>query len=895
MFAGFSLTFGQDTFVRKSKEKRVFLWYFAHLFVSFSHGKNRLHLRKTQINLVFRSICTIFAAMKRMTITLLHLLFVLTVWAYDTEPRIRHFNEHDGYEQTRVNYAIQDKKGYIWLSTWGGLCRYDGYRFTYYNDCQGAEKTIIKANTIFIRELENGSIEGIAKDSSFYVFHPREKRYELTKGDFQKTFKRCQVDSVMIRRIGILPQFKGKYFEILLTDRQGGVWVYTNSGLYRVYFERSPLKPQKAGNSVEEVVMALYTDRQGHLWVGDRNGYVRVKSEKTGVSDDKYLAPDGTLSSRPVRFGHDAYCFFEDSQGDMWIGTKPDGLFRWKRGEGKGKILHYAYDEQDSYSLSSNNVYAITEDDSHRLWIATFNGGLNVYTPKESRFINYRNTKGFFPSDGQSLRSYRVFISQQKLLMVGTDNGLYVTQLPASNSSFSSMNFKRYGLMVGSASSLGSNHVSDIEPIDVNITAIATAGGGISIVRNNELMTGRATFQRITSSKGLASNQCLALRQTSGRLYVVSYSSISRLSLKANMVSMDDQSNSQTDKEWSLPDGLWITFMYPMLASDYNMKEAKPAIGSDGHLFFGTTQGLLDINDSSLQKSDYCPNIVFDSPDTISLSADDHSLDIRFAALDYNTNSDIVYAYRFENNDNWFYTTENHIYLHDIKAGTHRLHLRSTNSDGVWVANERVLTIHRTPYFNETPWAWMLYGLLLTVFCIVVWRTVSYIRQLKRELKDIKLTKGQRIDMMADHVRELLSIRETVKPVNTDITQVAELPAEHQDSAAKMDEADQRFAKEAHELVMKNIMNTNYAVQDLAHDLLVSRNVLYARMKTIFGTSPYNYLLNVRIEESKKLLRGDAPYITDVAYRCGFSDPKYFSRCFKNIVGMTPSEYISRS
>ena len=81
----------------------------------------------------------------------------------------------------------------------------------------------------------------------------------------------------------------------------------------------------------------------------------------------------------------------------------------------------------------------------------------------------------------------------------------------------------------------------------------------------------------------------------------------------------------------------------------------------------------------------------------------------------------------------------------------------------------------------------------------------------------------------------------------------------------------------------------------MAHDLLVSRNVLYARMKTIFGTSPYNYLLNVRIEESKKLLRGDAPYITDVAYRCGFSDPKYFSRCFKNIVGMTPSEYISRS
>jgi len=47
--------------VRKYKEKFIFLWYFAHLFVSFSQGKNRLHLRKIQINLVFRSICTIFA------------------------------------------------------------------------------------------------------------------------------------------------------------------------------------------------------------------------------------------------------------------------------------------------------------------------------------------------------------------------------------------------------------------------------------------------------------------------------------------------------------------------------------------------------------------------------------------------------------------------------------------------------------------------------------------------------------------------------------------------------------------------------------------------------------------------------------------------------------------
>jgi AraC-like DNA-binding protein/streptogramin lyase len=798
--------------------------------------------------------------MKRLLPILILLLSPLYAIAQLSEPHIIHFGEHDGYEQSRVNFAIQDKQGYIWLSTRNGLCRYDGYRFVYYTDCPGAENTITKANTIFIRQLDNGDIEGITKDSLFYVFHPRQKRYEPSKGDFLKTFRLYDADSATMQRMERIPQFKGKECEILLVDRQGGIWVNTNSGLYRVYFERAPLQPQKMGKEEGEVVMGLLNDQQGRLWVGDRNGYVRVCEKGKSV---KYLSLDGSLSSTPVRFGYNAYWFLEDSRGDMWISTKPGGLFRLSVSDGSGssyRVRHYSHDDNNSYSLSSDDVYAIAEDANHRLWIATLKGGLNMFDLNDSHeyFIHYRNKLKQFPSDGQSLRSFRVLITPKQLLMVGTDNGLYVAKLTQKPEE---LLFQHYGLTAGSDSSLGSNWINDIEPIDDNTTAIATTGGGVSIVKNDELPTGQAVFQRITTNNGLASNQCLALRQSAGVLYAVSYSSISRLS------------NHQ-----------WSAFTYPLLASDYNLKETKPAVDSDGYLYFGTTQGVLKIKDDDLQKSKFCPNIVFDSPDTVQLSADDHSLDVTFAALDYNTTTDIVYAYRFEDQHDWIYTTENHIYLHDIKAGTHRLHLRSTNSDGTWVDNERVLTIHRTPHFNETPWAWMLYGLLLTLFIIGVGQTVIYIHRLKRELKDIRLTSGQRIDMMTNRIRELLSIRETVKPAQT------AAPADNMEN-----EDDQRFAKEVRQLVMNNLSNTSYSVQDLAHDLLVSRNVLYARMNAIFGTSPYNYLLNIRIEESKKMLHGKDPYITEIAYRCGFSDPKYFSRCFKNVVGMTPSEYILKN
>ena len=62
-------------------------------------------------------------------------------------------------------------------------------------------------------------------------------------------------------------------------------------------------------------------------------------------------------------------------------------------------------------------------------------------------------------------------------------------------------------------------------------------------------------------------------------------------------------------------------------------------------------------------------------------------------------------------------------------------------------------------------------------------------------------------------------------------------------------------------------------------------------MKSVFNTSPNNYLLNQRIERAKELLRQPDVYVADVAYRSGFSDPKYFSKCFKKLTGMTPTEF----
>ena len=68
--------------------------------------------------------------MKRL-LTIIAFLFVITVVTAQRyeEVRITHFSEAEGYGQDIVSCAIQDYNGYVWIGTWNGLCRYDGYRF----------------------------------------------------------------------------------------------------------------------------------------------------------------------------------------------------------------------------------------------------------------------------------------------------------------------------------------------------------------------------------------------------------------------------------------------------------------------------------------------------------------------------------------------------------------------------------------------------------------------------------------------------------------------------------------------------------------------------------------------------------------------------------------------
>lgn len=811
--------------------------------------------------------------MNRLLSIIISLSLCATMWAQSDEVHVTHFSEADGFGQDIVSFAIQDHYGYVWLGTWNGLCRYDGYRFQNYRMRPG-DRSPLRTNRIAaIRELKDHNLECITNDGLTFLFHRTSGQFEKRKGNDSRP-RAFKPSAQMETKVRSLPAFANAFINIVLVDRQGGIWVDTHSGLYRIWFGSKPLQPQKSVTSVEEAVRGLHVDKRGRTWVADKNGYIRVGGQ--------YLSADGRLTGTPTQFGQKVYCIFEDSKGSVWLGAKPDGLTRLTPiGDGsRYTVKRYVHDAADKNSLSCNNVYDIAEDARGRLWIATYGGGLNVLDLNEDenedeyfvtktktvtkdsqirkrlRFIHRGNGLAGWTADVESQKVRCLHVTPQQVLVVGTLNGLYACNLKTD---VGQMKFQHHHRKADDATSLGNDWVLDMEPLGGNTLAIATGGSGICIVDGRSLMNARPSFATYTTDNGLPSDVCQALlyKKATNELYIVSQASVCRMSLR---------------------DTTFTNYMRGILAGNFNLLDVKPVADTDGNILFGTTQGLLTVGSEQLSKSKYCPPIMFDCPDDIRLSSDERTLTIRFAALDFNRSVPITYAYRIEGmDDRWIYITDNHITLPDIPAGTFTLHLRSTNGDGVWVDNERTVTIHRRAAFHETPWAWMLYGLLIAMVAMVIYKVVRYIRHLQEEIKDIRLTSNQRMEVMSERIRELLSIRESVEKVE---------PVE----VIENDE-DRLFAERVKAFIDEHLSDSDLSVQDFAQAMAVSRTLLFARMKSVFGTSPNNYLLNRRIERAKEMLRQSGILVADAAYRCGFSDPKYFGKCFKKLVGKTPTEY----
>ena len=85
--------------------------------------------------------------------------------------------------------------------------------------------------------------------------------------------------------------------------------------------------------------------------------------------------------------------------------------------------------------------------------------------------------------------------------------------------------------------------------------------------------------------------------------------------------------------------------------------------------------------------------------------------------------------------------------------------------------------------------------------------------------------------------------------------------------------------------------DSSIGVQDMAEAAAMSRSSLNRKMHTLLGVTPADFLREARMKRACELLRTTGRTTSDIAYACGFSDPKYFSKTFKASQGMSPKDF----
>jgi DNA-binding response OmpR family regulator/two-component sensor histidine kinase len=103
--------------------------------------------------------------------------------------------------------------------------------------------------------------------------------------------------------------------------------------------------------------------------------------------------------------------------------------------------------------------------------------------------------------------------------------------------------------------------------------------------------------------------------------------------------------------------------------------------------------------------------------------------------------------------------------------------------------------------------------------------------------------------------------------------------------------SEHEFVRKVKELVEANFTNYDFTVEKLCKMVFMSHSQLHRKLEALTGCSPNKFIRVVRLNRAKELLTDPALSIATISMECGYTDPAYFARVFKQDTGLTPQEW----
>lgn len=310
-----------------------------------------------------------------------------------------------------INAIVQDKQGYLWFATYGGLCKYDGYRLKTYR----TNNSNLVHNRVLTLFASRDSLLYVGTESGgLCVYEPNSRQFYPIRSSGQNV-----VDDVVYS---------------IFEDESGTVWACHNNTLSEISGNSAKdkrLTTRYKAPMAKDVLLAGVALNQEQLLISSSNGLV-LYNKSTGENnivfeleyansivkyDDESVvigASDGLYKVQNLQITKLATTssirtLYVDREKAIWIGTYENGLLKFQNNKTQEFLPNY---------ISSNEISALYEDSSSRLWVGTIAGGLNAI----SLFNN--NIECYTESEGLSQNRVITFAEDKhKRLWISSKNG----------------------------------------------------------------------------------------------------------------------------------------------------------------------------------------------------------------------------------------------------------------------------------------------------------------------------------------------------------------------------------------------------------------------------------------------------------------------------------------
>lgn len=761
------------------------------------------------------------------TITLFGLLALLssTIRAQEIDAEnyvITRFGMKDGLPQSSINDIIQSKDGYIWLATYGGIVRFDGNTFTtfdrsntkgmisdrairLYEDADGGIWFFAESAEQVIMRLYNGSVKSyyFPNEKGFVLTFEEDKRGVLWLSAYNKVYK-FEDDTFK----EVVPTRDIELAKIAVNDEQS-IWLVTGSELLRTYNNDSLVVikdnlDEKFGSSL--MTMTEYPKGSQTYFYGtnnkgifiERNGFSSKLGKSVDLPNNSVLSLEidsdnnlvATLFNKVVFWDGNKFVEFnptsfpadiqkkniiKDTEGNYWVGTSGDGLFRLrptfismidkKDGFDNNKMLSLDM-LNDGTALLSTNCGGIYEWDGERLAYSRlhehFEGVCNwsVFQDSKNRIwigsndiyvTNSIDEKGDYlilDEDNPGNIVFSIAEDREGYIWVGTSNGVF---------SYDEVRFNKittkdglyyndvrviYGDREGVVwvgTNLGLNTIKDnvvtkiellsskddktevVQPYiraiheDIDgVIWIGTYGDGLFRIKEG-------VINQITIKDGLFDNIISSINEDKyGNFWMGSNRGISQVSRKELDSFIEGDIQQVYSYSYGISDG--------MNSAETNGGFQPCTIqDSKGNIYFPTVEGVAVVATGKVKRNETAPpvyieriktnNVEIPLSSSISIPFDTPYLEINYTAISFKEPEKVHFKYKMEGlNDDWIEVDNRRSAIYSkIPPGSYTFTVIASNGDGIWNnLGDSIDVIVPSPFW-QTNW---FYALLFFTFTL---------------------------------------------------------------------------------------------------------------------------------------------------------------------------------